>query len=260
MKIALGQIDVFFEDKERTKEKCLNFMKKAADKKADLIIFPEMTLTGFSMKVDKIGENKFETLEWFKEKSKEFNIYSGFGFVEGTKKGKNNFSICSPLGEEILRYTKLHPFSYGNEDKYFYKGNEIVYCKIGDFNISTFICYDLRFPEIFQKASKESECILIIANWPKVRREQWIALIKARAIETQSYIAAVNRVGEGDGLYYSGDSMVVNPYGEITAFKSEKEELLICDININEVKKCREEFRFKEDRREEFYCKLFMKK
>lgn len=258
LKIGLAQMDIVWEDKEETKKKCINFFEKASKEKLDLLIFPEMTLTGFSMDVNKIGENNLETVKWFSKKSKKYNICTGFGFVDiKDNMGKNNFSVCTPNKGEISRYTKIHPFSYGGEDKYYLKGEEIKYFNIGGVNFSSFVCYDLRFPEIFQAASKKSEAILLIANWPESRREHWISLLKARAIENQSYICAVNRVGEGNGLYYCGDSMVIDPYGSVICTCKDEEKLLTADINEGEVKKCREKFRFKQDRREELYKSLF---
>ncbi|MCR3757874.1 carbon-nitrogen family hydrolase [Clostridium felsineum] len=262
MRIALAQIDVFFENKEKTKNKCLKFIEEAKKNEVDLIVFPEMTLTGFSMNVVKIGEKSFDTVEWFKKMSLEFDICSGFGFVEAYHdgKGKNNFSITSFSGNEILRYTKIHPFSYAGEDKYYSSGNTIKYCNIKEFTLSTFICYDLRFPEIFLEASRKAECIVVIANWPHERIGQWETLLKARAVETQSYIAAVNRVGTGEKIYYSGCSMIVSPYGETIISESINEKLLIADLDLNVVKECRDKFRYKKDRREKLYCEFFMKR
>ncbi|MFL0249984.1 carbon-nitrogen family hydrolase [Clostridium neuense] len=258
LKIGLAQMNIVWENKEETEKRCIKFLEKASREKVDLLVFPEMTLTGFSMNVNKIGEKNLETVKWFSEKSKEYNLCIGFGFVDIKDNiGKNNFSICTPYLGEIARYTKIHPFSYGEEDKHYLKGEEIKYFNIGDINFSSFICYDLRFPEIFQAASKRSEAIIVIANWPEARREHWITLLKARAIENQCYICAVNRVGEGNGLYYSGDSMVIDPYGRVVCTSKDEEKLLTADISKDEVKNCREKFRFKQDRREELYKRLF---
>ncbi|WP_234121049.1 nitrilase-related carbon-nitrogen hydrolase [Clostridium hydrogenum] len=260
MKIALAQIDMFWEDKLKNKDKCLKFIEEASKNGAELIIFPEMTLTGFSMDIHKIGEQNNETVKWFLDKALVYNIYIGFGFVELENGfGKNNFSICSKEKKEIVRYTKIHPFSYGDEDKYYLKGNELKYFKIDKMKFSTFICYDLRFPEIFQAASKKSELIIIIANWPESRSEQWISLLKARAIENQCYVVAVNRVGIGNDIKYSGDSMVVNPYGDIICSCRNSEKLILCDLEIDRVLECRNKFRFKQDRREDLYCKFIKK-
>jgi predicted amidohydrolase len=125
--------------------------------------------------------------------------------------------------------------------------------------VTPFICYDLRFPEIFQIASKKSHLITVIANWPANRQKHWIDLIKARAIENQSYIAAVNRVGYGDNIYYSGDSIVVNPMGEIIIAGDDKERLLVAEINKNIVESTRDLFPVKNDRRENLYISKYKK-
>lgn len=260
MRIALAQTDVYWEDKERNKDKFIKFIEEAKSKHADIVIFPEMTLTGFSQKVNKIGEENCETIEWFKEQSVKHCIYTCFGHVEGNKdKGKNNLSIVSPKGELITTYTKLHPFSYSGEDAFYNKGEGLAVFNINEVKTSAFICYDLRFPEIFQIASKKAELIIVIANWPESRRDAWITLLRARAIENQCFIAGVNRVGIGDGIKYSGDSMVVDPKGNILVSSQEKEELLVCDINTEDVKKFREKFPYKKDRREELYIDMFHK-
>lgn len=260
MRIALGQIDIYWEDKERNREKCEKFICNAKKENADIVVFPEMTLTGVSQNVEKIGERNLETVEWFKEQSIKYNIYTCFGYVEkDTLKGKNNLSVISPEGKKICNYTKIHPFSYGREDKFYDAGEDISLFNIGEDCVSAFICYDLRFPEIFQVVSKKAKLIIVIANWPQKRREAWITLLKARAIENQCYIVGVNRVGTVKGLHYSGDSMVVDPEGEILASSCEKEELIICDIDTSEVENVRFRFPCKEDRKEELYKKLFDK-
>lgn len=257
MKLALAQMDVFWEDKEKNKITCEGFIKKAKEAGVDIIAFPEMTLTGFSQNVSKIGEVNEETINWFKSKSLEYDICTCFGYVEsGLEKGKNKLAVISKEGKMINTYTKIHPFSYSGEDKYYEGGSEINLFKLQDADISTFICYDLRFPEIFQIASKKAQLIIVIANWPKIRSDAWKALLKARAIENQCFIAGVNRVGSEDGLEYSGDSMIIDPKGNILKSSSDKEELLIEEIQISEVYKIRDRFPYKRDRKEELYSKL----
>ena len=257
MKIALAQMDIFWCDKEKNKSKCIEFMRKAQSSNVDLILFPEMTLTGFCMDVQCVAEEDNKTLTWFKEQAKNFNLNIGFGYVkkEGNK-GLNIFSIVSSDGIVLSKYTKLHPFSFASETDYYTSGDEIVFTKINDFLTSTFICYDLRFPEIFQIASSKSELITIIANWPSVRREHWITLLRARAIENQCYVAGVNRVGTGNGIEYVGDSMIIDPQGNILATSFNNEELIIAAIKIEEVNKLRSSFKVKDDRRNDFYSSL----
>ncbi|MDP4145714.1 MAG: carbon-nitrogen family hydrolase [Bacillota bacterium] len=257
MKIGLVQMDIIWEDKEANKQKCLQFIKEAKEKNVDMLIFPEMTLTGFSMKVNKIMDKNHQDRNWFAKAAEEYSLFIGFGYVQGGgAKGKNNISLFSKDGVEILNYTKIHPFSHGEENKHYEGGGEIKIAKVKEFNISTFICYDLRFPEIFQAASVCAEAIFIIANWPESRREHWITLLKARAIENQCYIIGVNRTGKGDGVDYCGDSLVVDPSGEIIVHNRGEEKLITADIDLQEVKKVRNSFNIKQDRKNALYSQL----
>lgn len=266
MKIALGEMDIVWKDKDRNKEKCISFLQRSSELDIDLILFPEMSLTGFSMNIAEIGELKEETLAWFKEMALKYNINIGFGYVEKKDdKGKNIFTIVSKDASVLSKYIKIHPFSYEGEDKKYDSGNEIILTRVKDFNISTFICYDLRFPEPFQIASKRATLITIIANWPKSRREHWITLLKARAIENQCYIAAVNRVGIGGGnIEYAGDSMVIDPMGTVISkidetYKgiSNLDLLITSEIFSAEVNTIRNEFRLKDDRKENLYYSYY---
>lgn len=257
MKLALAQLDITFEDKAKNKETVIQFIKNAVTKNVDIIFFPEMTLTGFSMNTSFIGENNNEAINFFKEMSTKFNIFIGFGYVEGTSHSKNKYSVVAPQGVELVNYAKIHPFSFGDETKFYESGYEINYFDAFDFTITPFICYDLRFPEIFQIASKNATLITVAANWPIERREHWITLLKARAIENQCYIAGINRVGKGNGLTYRGDSMIVDPLGNIISDLYMKENLIIADINQDEVVKIRQKFRLKEDRKETLYYKMY---
>jgi predicted amidohydrolase len=202
----------------------------------------------------------------YKDKSKlqlfeEFGLYIGLGHVvKANNKGLNKFTIVSPEGMEICSYSKIHPFSYSSENKFYEGGTEIFYTQIKDFNVSPFICYDLRFPEIFQIASKEAQLLVVAANWPKSRRDNWITLLKARAIENQCYVAAVNAVGLINGFEYSGDSLIIDPIGRIIAEASGNEELVTGDIDISEVSRYRTHFPVKLDRKEDLYKTLAVKK
>ena len=256
MKLALAQLDIIWEDKLKNKEIALSFIKHAANEKVDMILFPEMALTGFSMNTSLIGDSDNDTLEFFVEVSSKYNIYIGFGYVEGRLCSKNKYSVVAPGGKSLVNYTKIHPFSFGRETEFYESGNEIKLFNAFDFTIAPFICYDLRFPEIFQIASKNASLITVAANWPIQRREHWITLLKARAIENQCYVAGVNRVGESDGLNYSGDSMIIDPLGNIISSLYMEEGLVIADIYEDKVTEIRQNFRLKEDRKEALYYDL----
>jgi omega-amidase len=265
MKLALAQTDIHWEDKSKNKENYLRLIIKAAESAVDLILFPEMSLTGFSMNVNAISEkdnSESSTIEWFKSQAVANNINIGFGYVERPScdvKGKNNYCVVSSNGDILSLYSKIHPFSYGLESQFYIGGDAISFFKLKDFIISTFVCYDLRFPEIFQAASRNAALITVAANWPKSRREHWITLLKARAIENQCYIAGINRVGVGNNIEYSGDSLLIDPLGDILLHGTAKEELIIHDISVDEVYKTRESFRLKDDRRENLYNSFYRK-
>jgi omega-amidase len=258
MRLALAQLDIVFEDKFVNKEAALQFIKHAASEKIDIILFPEMTLTGFSMNTSLIGESHNETLEFFKEISSTFNIIIGFGYVEGSSNSnsKNKYSVVAPHQGELVNYSKIHLFSFASENEFYEGGNELNFLNIFDFTICPLICYDLRFPEIFQIASKTANLITVAANWPIERREHWITLLRARAIENQCFIAGINRVGEGNGLSYSGDSMIIDPLGNIISNLYMEEGLVIADICPNDVTTVRESFRLKDDRKETLYSTM----
>ncbi|PXV95397.1 putative amidohydrolase [Lachnotalea glycerini] len=258
MKIGLAQMDVVWEKKEENILKAEKIIGEAAKAKIDYLLFPEMSFTGFSMNTAFIGESKLElkTIGILSDFAKKNQIWLGFGYVEkGFDKALNRFAIINRLGQVVADYAKIHPFSYGEESNYYTGGKEIEFCVVEEFTTTPFICYDLRFPEIFQIASKHSQLITVAANWPIERREHWLTLLRARAIENQCYIAGVNRVGCGNDILYGGDSIIVNPYGEIISFNIE-EGLISAEIDKEIVLKYRESFHLKKDRREELYQNL----
>jgi len=120
--------------------------------------------------------------------------------------------------------------------------------------VTPLICYDLRFPEPFRAAAAETDLFCVIANWPESRRYHWRTLLKARAIENQAFVLGVNRVGIGDGLEYSGDSVFLDPLGEDLAVVVPGSEGCYCgDVDATEVSRIREQFSFLKDRRPEVF-------
>lgn len=254
MIIAIAQIDMIWEDSNENMRKVEDFVEKASENKVELILFPEMSLTGFTMDVHKLFPAEGEIMSWLKKIAISNSINIGFGFaIKVDEKGKNKYVIISKEGETLVEYTKIHPFSYDGEDDKYYSGNKIFICKIKEFEITPFICYDLRFPEIFQIASKKAQIITVAANWPKAREEHWITLLKARAIENQCYIIGINRVGLGNGLQYNGASIFVSPDGEILNDINSKETLIIRELEIKKIEAVKNRFDVKKDRREILY-------
>ena len=259
MRIALAQTEPLWEAKHENFERAERFLQEARERQAEFVLFPEMSMTGFSMHPEKIGEpaEKPETLRYFAKKAGEYGLYIGMGYVEYREpKSYNRYAIISPQGEILTDYRKIHPFTFGTESVHYAGGDTLSFCKVGDWTVSPFICYDLRFPEIFQLASPQAELIVVPANWPEDRVGHFKTLLKARAIENQCYIAGINRVGHARTLSYSGDSMIVDPLGNELAHGGREEELLVADLDLDMVRKYRETFPAKVDRKPELYRKL----
>ncbi len=259
MRIGLAQMDIIFEDKHLNMLKVEKLLKDANKDSIDLLIFPEMTLTGFSMNLKDMLEGPLldsSSVSWFSTKALEYNINLAFGYIEyHGDKGLNNLVIISKYGTILSKYSKIHPFSYGKESMYYKGGDEFILTRLEDLIIGSTICYDLRFPELYQILSKKANIILVIANWPQKRKDAWITLLKARAIENQCYIAGVNKVGMFGNTYYSGDSMIIDPLGNIITSLSDIEGVIYTDINIDEVDNLRKRFNVKEDRKNLLYIK-----
>lgn len=262
MRVALGQIDMVWEDKEASIAKAEPMIAEAARAGADVIIFPEMSFTGFSMNLAEIGEDIIQapTTKRMQRLAVRHEIAIGFGWAAlpevGKLSGTNRFTLVDRNGSVVTEYCKLHPFTYGGEAERYTKGNQIISVPFLGRQISLFICYDLRFPEIFQIAAKQSDILLVIANWPEIRREHWQTLLRARAIETQSYVVGVNCIGDRDGMKYSGDSMAVDSIGNRLGILSGREGVLICDLD-DRAWSLRGKFSTQADRREKFYSEYF---
>lgn len=256
MKISLCQMDIIWESKEENQKKAEEFMRKASELGADMILFPEMSFTGFSMRIDHTGEQRQETKLKMMELAGRYRISTGFGWTAlENGMGENHYTLLSDTGAELSDYVKLHPFSYAGEDRVFRAGEELALAEYRGRRLGTVICYDLRFPEVFQALSRKADIILVPANWPERRAEHWKLLLRARALENQVYILGINCAGEKDGIFYSGDSCVVNPAGELTAGYIQGEQLLTVEI-ADDVERYRAEFPVKQDRRTEFYKKI----
>lgn len=263
MIIVLIESDIKWENKNKNIKLFRNDIDEIMAKcNPDLVCLPEMSFTGFSMNVKCTGENERETVNKVMDVSKEYNIKIAFGWVECcVNHYLNHYSITD--GENvILDYVKIHPFSYGGESILFEGGNKLPINFIDEFNVGIQICYDLRFPETFQILSKRADLIIVPANWPYTRIDHWDILLKARAIENQTYIVGINCRGEIGENYYPGHSCIVKPDGKIC----NSNDYLLGSNNrayiyqiYNNVNDYRNEFPVKSDRKEKLYVNLFNK-
>lgn len=249
MKIGLVQYDIEWEDKKKNREKISKILS-ARNSKTDVLIFPEMTLTGFTMNASNFAESlSGETYSFYSKLSVDYNSHILAGIIED--KGGifyNTLLHINKKGELTSIYRKIHPFSYSTEDKHYAKGKETIITRIENWNTGLSICYDLRFPELYRQYGKaRAELIVVIANWPVTRIEHWRTLLKARAIENQCYVAGVNRIGNDPGLKYNGYSSIYDPMGNEMITLSNDESIIISDILIEKVKETREKLPFLDD-------------
>jgi omega-amidase len=249
MKISLVQFAPEWENKFESKKKTRVILKKKSDL-GEILVFPEMTLTGFSMKTAEMAEDlRGDTITFFSGIAQKNNADVFAGIIE--KSGGNYFNTLVHLdgnGKLKARYRKIHPFSYSTEDKFYRKGDKVVITEVDGWKIGLSICYDLRFPELFRLyAKKRVDLIINIANWPETRIDHWRTLLKARAIENQCYVVGVNRVGDDLKLHYTGFSSVFDPMGKEVIAANNKEKILTAHINQNYVKEIREKLPFLND-------------
>lgn len=211
----------------------------------DLIVLPEMFSTGFSMQPEQFASIKGESvLVQLKQWSNKTNAaICGSAMVKVNTNFLNRFFWVEP-NKDYSFYDKAHLFRMGEEQKHYSKGNNRILINYKDFVFAPFVCYDLRFP-IWMRRTKEYnyDAVIIVANWPEQRSNHWKTLLQARAIENQSYVIAVNRVGtDGNGVAHVGDSMVISPLGEIFWHGYGTEMVQTVKIDLNVVKNYRESF------------------
>jgi omega-amidase len=249
MRISLLQYSPEWENKTVNKKKLLSMLKKKSEL-GEILVFPEMTLTGFTMNTSVMAENlKGDTITFFSGLAKRFQTNVFAGFIE--RDGRNYFNSLvhlNPDGKLKTKYRKIHPFSYSTENIY-YKGGELpTIAIVSGIKIGLSICYDLRFPELFRLYVKKKVDLLInIANWPDTRIDHWRTLLKARAIENQCYVAGVNRVGNDTNLHYMGFTSLFDPMGREVVSNKDKELILTAEINKNYVQEVREKLPFLND-------------
>ena len=262
MKVGLTQMDIVWEDKEQNMERAEKLMVQAARQGVELLVFPEMTLTGFTMNTALAGEEMLfsPTLRFFKDSSVRYDMALAFGFVEDFGAEFYNKLMIVSEGRVVYDYDKIHPFSYGEEGRHYIGGHEVKVVKLGELIVSGFVCYDLRFPEIFQAVSEQTDLIVVIANWPKERLLHWETLLRARAIENQCYIIGVNRTGKGNGLEYMESSTAFDPFGERMTKAHSRAELMVVDVDADRVRQIREQFPFRKDRKVELYESFYRRK
>lgn len=253
MKIALLQWDTYWEDPESNFGRVRELLDEVVDEETpELVSLPELFATGFSMNVDELAEPVGgPTYEFLSKQAQRYDLFLQGSILERAgNRGKNVAIIFNPDGEVICRYAKIHPFSYADEDQYYEPGTRVETTDILGITVCPVICYDLRFPELFRKGIQNgAELFLVPANWPTARLDHWNTLLHARAIENQTYVAAANRTGEGNGLKYPGHSTLVDPWGETVDVLDDQEGVLIGHVDPERLEEIRTSYPFLQDKR-----------
>lgn len=246
--ISLVQADLFWEDKKANLHQFDRLMSQITEP-TDLIILPEMFNTGFSMQARLLAEDMSgSTIQWMLEKARQYKstIIGSMIIVESG----NYFNrlITAHPDQTLNHYDKRHLFRMADEHLSFAPGQEVLTLEIKGWKIRPLVCYDLRFPvwsrnRYTKEAGWSYDLAVYAANWPAARTIPWKTLPVARAIENQAYIATVNRIGtDGKGIPYSGDSQVVNSYGEIIAAMNQTESVKSILLNRASLEKHRSVF------------------
>lgn len=253
MRVAAVQHTIAWEDPAANFELLGPMISDAAATGAELVLLSEMFNTGFSMAAERIAEPVDGPSALFLHEQAAHHQITIAGSIPTNdhrfELPVNQLVVAGPTG--ILgRYEKIHPFSFAGEHEHYAPGSDFLTLTIGGVRCTFFVCYDLRFADEFWATAPDTDCYVIVANWPAARRLHWQTLLRARAIENQAWVVAVNRVGtDGNGLAYAGDSMIIDPLGEITASAAEIETLVLGTVAQATVADVRARFPFMNDRR-----------
>jgi omega-amidase len=252
MTVVVLQFDIAWEDKAANFETVRRLLARTAPARDSLVLLPEMFATGFSMNTDAIAEPAGGPTEQFlASTAKEFGVCLIAGAAMRGRDGRvrNKALAFSSTGEFLGFYAKMKPFTAGGEPQHYTPGTRPAAWRWGQCMVSPFICYDLRFPEIFRDAAAahQPELFVVIANFPEKRITHWTRLLQARAIENQAYVAGVNRIGKDPYYTYSGRSLIVDPQGEIVADAGESEACIRAQLDLANLQKYRQGLPFLAD-------------
>ena len=219
LRVTPAQVDCLWHKPEENRQRLAQLFL-AISGKTDLIVLPEMFTSGFTQFPEAVNCQS-PTIEWMQAQAARHNTAIAGSIAvqtqaasDGTKASYVNRLVFVEPSGEYHTYDKVHLFTMADEQLRYQPGNERKVIEYRGWRILLTICYDLRFP-VFCRNQNDYDLMLCVANWPEARRVHWRALLQARAIENQGFVIGVNRVGtDGNGLHYTGDSMVVDMLGE----------------------------------------------
>ncbi len=249
MRAHLFQYDIAWEDPERNHSLVESLVADADVRPGDFLLLPEMFDTGFSLNIERTFDRDGSSRGFLARLAQSTGcwVQASLTIVGDDERGRNRALVFAPAGSQVAQYDKIHPFTFGREGERFTGGHDVTTFRWGDEDrgliVCPAICYDLRFPELFREGlSQGAEVIAIGANWPSARHEHWRLLLRARAIENQSYVLAVNRCGSDPHLSYLGGSAAIDPMGETIAEAGDESCVLSVEVDPKAVREWREQF------------------
>jgi len=257
MKLGCIQFKVATGDVEKNYARVNELVREAHAKGAELVVLPEMWNSSYALKkLDELADSNGERAKKFlSELAKELGVHIVGGSVS-TKKGDkfyNTMYTFDKNGVLVGEYNKAHLFRLMDEHLYLEAGDEMNRFALGDIEAAGVICYDIRFPEWLRlHALNGAKVIFVSAQWPTPRIDHWKTLLQARAIENQCFIVAVNRTSHKPENF-NGNSMVIEPWGEVLWTGDAEEELAIVDVDFDKVDEVRKKIPVYDDRRPELY-------
>lgn len=253
------QFDIVWEDKAANHAIVERMVEQATPPPGSLIVLPEMFDVGFSLNTRTTAEQATNgaSESWCAAAAQRWGVYLQGASVQqpdARDKATNDAVVFNPNGELICRYSKIFPFSGGREPESFAGGRDIVTFDWQGLTVCPFICYDLRFPEIWRLAAIDqgAELFTLGASWPAPRQHHWLSLLSARAIENQAYVVGLNRCGKDPYLPYTGGSRIIDPRGELLAEAGDSPTVLSAEIDQTTVQSWRASFGALRDVRREF--------
>jgi omega-amidase len=255
--ISLAQMDIALGNPEANLEKAAALTAESARRGSNLVVFPEMWTTGMDWpNLDRLAAKQEDIVKRVAALARQHKIWiNGSMLTRDEQRQPTNTSILfDPQGEQAGVYRKIHLFGVMDEDKYLAAGQQLTTVETSWGQSGLAICYDLRFAEMFRTYALQGvNMVYIPAEWPHPRLAHWQILLRARAIENQMYMVAVNRVGS-DGTYqFFGHSAIIDPWGNTIIEGGETEVLLTATIDTDEVTTVRQKIPVFQDRRPELY-------
>jgi len=263
MKIAAAQISCALGDLAANLAKIRETTARAKAAGADLVVFPEMADTGYSMPVIRKHATAWSVgaVPELQKVARDLSIAIISGVSEREGGVIYNAQVFIDAAGAIAgKYRKTHLFTPAPVEEHtcFSPGCDLTSSRFGQFRLGLSICYDLRFPEVYRALAVDqgANIFIISSAWPFPRVEHLRTLATARAIENQSYVILANRIGKDDGVPFCGTSAIIDPYGVVVAGASaDREELILAEISDEVLRSVRERMPIFENRRPELYEK-----